>query len=229
MNLFLTPHLVCVPFFCALSIPANAGFVIQATSVTTNMGEWSNLFPKEAMISQKGLITPYVSGVTDFDSYIASNPQHQQDTSSNFDGTWSRWVSSHNITTGFVDFNLGGSSTIESVVMWQFGGSIGNNIQTFNLLVDADGDFSSGATTLLSNQFADISLGREVFEFAATEAQFVRLEITSNAGGPNTQLREIAFEGSASQAVPEPASLAMWSMMGGIGLLVRRRERRQAA
>ena len=88
-----------------------AGVILQATDATTDMG-FGNFGSLNNIRNQSGLSTGYTSGVTDFDTYIAGNPTH------NGGGTSTIWDSNNYTTTGHIDFDLGGSFSIESFALW---------------------------------------------------------------------------------------------------------------
>ena len=184
------------------------------------MGQFdSGFFAAANLIEQDGLSTGFTSGVTDFDAYIASNP------TDNFAAGY--WASTAGNTTGFLEFDLGGVFDIELMALWNYGGAQTHNIVTFNLIADLDGDFGTGAITLLSGQTANTNTGPlaavlpEVFTFASTEAQFVQLQVLSNNGNTNfTQAQQVAFEAAAS--VPEPSHAVF--IIVGLGAIMRRRK-----
>ena len=184
---------------------AEAGTIVQPSSASTNMGSFVSSVVGN-LVNATGLLSPYVNGVTDFDAYIATNPVHVGINTS-------RWFSTSSppATTGNVDFDLGGAKVIESMALWNIGGNSDQNINGFNLLADADGDFSSGAITLLTGASANPNLGPtnavlpQVFTFSPTSAAFVRMEITSNHGGFVTGAGEVVFE----LGIPEPCTSAL--------------------
>lgn len=66
--LILTLMLNCAPF-------AQSGVIIAPTSAVINRGGPGYGFIEDTH-NQNGLLDSYVAGVTDFDTYIASNPLH---------------------------------------------------------------------------------------------------------------------------------------------------------
>jgi hypothetical protein len=195
---------------CLMSLApsARASFMLDPTAVSTNMGTFSGNINN--VINQAGQNPTYTSGVTDFASYTASataTPGNASDL----------WTSASAATTGEVDFSLGGSYEIDSFAIWALISTNGDNIGNFTLLASNDALFTS--TTTLGNFTPTYSAGSPipatVVNFTTTTASYVRLEITSNNGGPDAGFNEAAFGFEpSSSAAPEPSSL----LMAGIGI-----------
>jgi F5/8 type C domain/PEP-CTERM motif len=190
----------------ALAPSAKATLMYDPAGVSTNMGTFSGAIGN--VINQSGQVPGYVSGVTDFATYTASATA----TAGNANDLW---TSGSGATTGNVDFDLGGSVEIDAFAVWALVSTNGDNIEHFTLLASNDASFTT--TTLLGNFTPTYSPGSPipatVVNFALTTASFVRMEITSNNGGPDAGFNEAAF-GTDSSA-PEPSSL--W--MAGIGIV----------
>ncbi len=190
----------------SLAPSAMAGLILDPTAVSTNMGTFSGNI--DNVINQSGQNPTHTSGVTDFASYTASATATP--------GTASDlWTSADLETTGNVDFTLGGSYEIDAFAIWALISTNGDNIGDFTLLASNDPTFTT--TTTLGSFTPTYSPGSPipatVVTFTATTASYVRLEITSNNGGPDAGFNEAAFEFEPS-AAPEPSS----RLMVGIGI-----------
>jgi hypothetical protein len=208
-----------------LAPAARAGLILQPTSASTNMG--SSAGSPGNTRNQSGLSAGYTSGVTDFDTYIASNPTHDSVLGN------ASWFSSINTTTGNFDFALGSTFILQSFALWNIGGNVGVNVRGFELLADDNAAFSSptslGSFTANPNTGPVFAVLPEVFTFAPTSAAFVRMRIISNNNdAPQTAFGEAAFEVQSPTAVPEPGSLTLL-VAGGLGLLGYARRRRARA
>jgi hypothetical protein len=181
-----------------------AGLILDPTAVSTNMGTFSGNI--DNVINQSGQNPTYTSGVTDFASYTASATATP--------GTASDlWTSANAETTGNVDFTLGGSYEIDAFAIWALISTNGDNIGHFTLLASNDPSFTTFTTlgSFTPTYSPGSPIPATVVTFTATTASYVRLEITSNNGGPDAGFNEAAFE---FEPTPEPSSL----LMVGIGI-----------
>ena len=193
-------QLFAISSLIALSVPATlftiapsaqaAGSVIGSTATSdlmTDAGDISNI------TNQSGLSNAYTSGVTDFSSYVSTTTHNN----SSLDNIWAFRGKS-----GVITLNLGASYTLDALALWpdSAGGGI-SAIRGFTLYADTDADTSNLGTSLGSfNAVAPsfFPVGSQVFNFGATNTQFVQMEITSNAGSDRIGLGEVAF----AQPVP---------------------------
>lgn len=173
--------------------------------------------------NQSGLLSNYVSGVTDFDTYIASNPMH----------TWifscCEWFSNENATSASVTYDLGLTQGINALALWNEESS---GIGLLDLYGSSDGinffSLSLGLTPF-DNPHGDFDYPAEVFSFSSANVRYIRFDM-SNCPQPDSDFQacaigEVAFR--TANVVPEPATYAM--LLPGliaVGLAARRRRSR---
>ncbi|MCA9023743.1 MAG: discoidin domain-containing protein [Planctomycetaceae bacterium] len=190
------------------ALSAQAGIVLAPSSVVANnMGNTTQL---DRAYNQVHLSHTYTSGATDFDAFLAQGVTHNSVPGS------SRWQSSNNITTGAIDFDLGGAYRIDRIVMWD-GGFL--NLEDVNSLTILISDVSNFAT---SSTLGTINLGNpgvlvldtarthQLFNLSSASGRYVRLQINSNQGALRSSLAEFAFD---AVAIPEASSFAQVSLM----------------
>ena len=194
---------------------------VGATASSTFPG-----FPITDTINQSGLSTPYVSGVTDFDAYLATNPMHTP-TASGFE-----WFSASNVTTPIVTYDLGSSFNIDRIALWneEFSG-FGQAV----ISVSTDGIAFSLLTTINPTDSPQgLSYPAQVFSFADTLARYFMLQLSGcpqepSAGHNGCGIGEIAFSNAAINPVPLPAALPLFAtILAGGGLITWRRKRKAA-
>lgn len=172
-------------------------------------------------------LTPaYQSGVTDFDSYIASNPRDTSDTGN-------IWRSATGSPIGFIDFDLGGAFSLDRIALWNVANP-DRAVEDFRVLGSNSSDFSSSlllgdfAAAVSPNTGSPSDFFPQVFDlntFDDTSYQFVRFQVVSNHGDVNlTQLAELAFR-VEPVFVPEPSTFLAGLLCASYVGFMRRRSR----
>lgn len=195
---------------------ANAGLIVSATGAVINSGGpgFGSILDT---INQNGLSTGYVSGVTDFDSYIASNPSH----TIAFGGY--EWFGNSSETASSVTYDLGSLTSINALALWN---EETEGIPLLDLYVSSDNvNFNalSLGLTPVDNPLADYL--PEVFSFSDVNTRYVRFDMSSCTHNDwACAIGEVAFrtaEPADSTSVPEPSTLAIFAL-GIMGLASRR-------
>jgi hypothetical protein len=204
--------------------PAQAQQIVSATSGTINSGG-PGFGSLTDTINQSGLSTGYVSGVTDFNSYIAGNPTHTVV----FNGN--EWFSNQGSNSASVTYDLGSAMGIDALALWNEEAS---GIGTLNLFSSLDGVlFTSLGSFNPTNNPLDANYLAQVFNFGAVDTRYFRFDMSECPQQPTTfdacAIGEVAFRTASVSGVPEPSS---WAMMlvgfGAIGYSMRRRRSAKA-
>jgi hypothetical protein len=135
------------------SAPAHAGTIRSPVAVVGNTlgtagGSTGHL------IDQSGLSVGFISGQTDFETYINLAPTHAVVSAS------TGWASSANTMPGYLEFDLGSDYSISTFAMWTQNTFLAVNSFTLSSALDAG--FTSGVTALGSFN-AVIGLGAQTF------------------------------------------------------------------
>ena len=205
-------HTLIAGLLIISTMSTQAGNIVSATGAVPinggpGFGEITDTF------NQAGLLTPYVSGVTDFDAYIGSDPRHSPVFQP---GEWFSGAGS----TASVLYDLGALITVQSVALWNEDAS---GIGVLALFASENGiDFIEIATGLSpTNNPFDVPYGADVFTFTPVTARFIRFDMSEcpqpAAPGepdafPGCGVGEVAFESAdvnPPTGLPEPASLAL--------------------
>ena len=153
-----------------------AGAMLSPVAVLgTDLGTFDSTTPVVNMINQTGLDKPFVSGVTDFDTYFTTG--NQPFGQGNFVNNWQSDFSFNLPLTGFVDFDLGSVQTIERMAIWN------RSLQDVQILVSETlgGPMEvAGSFTLTNHLNFPFSYVPQILTLDdAFEARYLRIEIDS--------------------------------------------------
>ena len=201
-----TLQLVGLTSFLILAViirSSNATTITGAISATTtNMGELYGSTPLNNIVNQSGLSASYISGVTDFDSFVAS-------TTHSYWGEY-EWFGFKD-TYGSIIFDLGNLFYIDRLALWNEDSQgikeifVSTSTTNDNWLPFGVGDkFTATDWTMNTDYSADI------FKLSSTSvARFVKIDVLSTYAhsdpniGHYPTLGEVAF---STAPVPEPAT-----------------------
>jgi len=203
---------LAVASLAAASFAAQAGVVRSAVGGTINSGG-PGFGTLVETYNQAGLLAGYSNGVTDFDSYIASNPLH----TTSFGGF--EWFSNQGSTSASVTYDLGASYNLNAIAVWVEESS---GFGSLDLLGSTDGvNFFNLSLGINPIDYPVANYPAQVFGFGATALRYVRMDM-SNCPQPNPAgfqacaIGEVAFRDAGNDnRVPEPAGLAL----AALGLL----------
>lgn len=198
---------------------ANASVIFSPVSVVSNsIQQAASAFGPVNLIDQSGLSSPFSSGETDFDSYLASNPVHNPVATNSFIAK---------TLTGDIVFDLGEEKEVELLAIWQGSIFLNQRLNSFSISTSSlpDSDFTT-VGTFVAAQGGVPSNGpteAQVFDLTDSTARFVRITVSSNYGHfANTGIGEIAF---GLAAVPEPAAAVLAAMLAFSSAALHRRAR----
>jgi hypothetical protein len=183
---------------------AQAGVIVQPTTVSASTSDFGGAYALVNQINQSGLSAGYISGVTDFDSFVASTTH---------DGL-SALNSGFSVGAyGSFSYDLGAVYDIDAIGLWATSNS--GSVLQFNLYADNDNDFSNGNSGLLggftavgsNNTAADPG---QAFSFSEVATRYVHMEIVTTNGGPQPGLGEVIFR--TATMVPEPEPMALFAV-----------------
>ncbi len=200
---------------------ANAAILSPTSIIANTLGELNSDFVDENLINQSGLSSGFISGVTDFDSYLGLSPTQSDPSLSGGGG----YASSLFTLSGDIDFDLGGVFEIKRMALWN--DRDGQSIGSFTLFISSDSGFVSSTNlgTFLPTTSLTNPVQAEVFDITDGVGQFVRLRINypQDSGLSIVNFGELAFDVSVS-SVPVPAAAWLFGsgLLGLIGMARRK-------
>lgn len=204
---------------CSLALfgsQASAGVIIDATVIGNTMGSYAGLGSTANLSNHAYLSSNYISGQTDFNTYLASAPTHAE-------GDSYSWLSAQGTYSGALTFDLGGVFNIQQLAMWNGAGGISASVNHFTVQTSLDSTFSNFSQVGSFTGQQDNYLGT-AYDLTDSTARYVRISILDNFGnGCCSAVGALAFDVTPVSAVPEPGSMAL---IGG-GLLAAALRRRK--
>lgn len=215
--------------------PAQASVITSPTGATASSTfVFSGLdFDIGNTIDHSGLSTNFISGVSDFDAYLAGNPMHTSLADHN------EWFSQLGVTQASIIYDLGSVKTVDRLALWNeefsgFGtGRIAYSLdgQTFLSLISI-----SPVDSPFDGSPSDQPYGAQVFGWETVSARYFRFDVSGCPqpdGDPALLcgIGEVAFSVLAQQAevrgpeaVPEPGTVALLALsLVGAGWIGRAR------
>lgn len=194
--------------------------------VGNSMGEYNASVPTLNMINHSGLVKPFTSAVTGFDTYFDFSPTPNGLIS--FVNNWQSQIQTTLPFTGTVDFDLGGTWWIDRVAFW--------NVSLEDIRVSISDSPTGpwqeiGQYRLQNRLFYFSSYPHEIVDLGGEyEASYLRIQVDSayKSSVSNTFAYGIVGELAVSAALtplPEPGSglLAAAGFLGLVGIARGRR------
>lgn len=173
---------------------AQAGVIRSAQSGTAS-STFSGCCDIARTLDRSGLITPFNSGVDDFDVYLSGNPQHVL----NFPEEWF----SANARTATVTYDMGALYNIGRMAFWN---EDAEGVLSMNVFGSSDGiNFVQLLAGVVPTDHPIAAYGADVFSWGAQDLRYFRLDLTCDW----CAIGEVAFDTSDAGRVPEPGVLGL--------------------
>jgi hypothetical protein len=187
-----------------LSVAQGAVVLSPVAVVGSSLASYNASTPYENMINRSGIDDPFVSGSTDFGTYFAEFGKPFGN--ANYTNNWQSELSFNLPLTGYLDFDLGDSYTIDRIALW----NISLKDITIELYEDLDGPGEvAGEFVLTRNVNSPFSYRVELLTLdAPVRGRYLKLNILSTytySPGDNfgyAIVGEVAVSATSSTAGP---------------------------
>ena len=204
-----------VSFLLLATGSSYAGVIVSAKDAVISVGESFNDIDNNIAntYNQAGLYNSYFDNVTDFDSYMDTNPYHTSDYNNQ------EWFSKD--TFASVVYDLGGFFNINAVALWNEESS---GINLLDLFGSIDGvNFFNLASNLRptdspydeSLPFEDYRYTAEVFDTVAANLRFVRFDM-SKCPNESSSYKVCSIGEVAFRVTDVPAPSAIFFLILGL-------------
>lgn len=177
------------------------GSIVQPVNVTSSYDQvfGDNLGGIRFTFDQSGLLAPYVSGETDFDTYIATT--FHRNTNSGMMLVNSNGLNQPNGVVnvgGTITIDFGAALPIDALGVWatRSGAELMSRVALYS---DTDADPSNGVSALLGEFSIPATGAGTPLEFPAVETRFVHIKVLVHGGGDFLRNGEFAARIASSE------------------------------
>ena len=161
-----------------------AGSILQPANVTSTYRQGisgSNIGRVSYTFDQSGLSQPYVSGVTDFDDYLATTIHANSNTAMMLVNSNGRNQPNGVVELGgTITLDLGAILPIDALGLWAAGNS--ENISAMAVYTDTDANFANGGTVLIGEFNVARTLAGRTHAFSTVETRFIHIVVIGHSG-----------------------------------------------
>lgn len=222
--------------YCGQATASTIVAPIGAEASTTFSPSSGNDYSILNTIDQSGLSAGYVSGVTDFDSYLAGNPTHTS--LANGNEWFSRDYGRRTVAVQTVTYAFSALTSINGFALWneEFAG-IGTTQLWWSAAIGGEFTFLDTVTPL-DSAFGSPNYLAQIFKFDPIDMLFFRLVIENCPGPPRRAsnyrgcgIGEVAFSSvppgpvDNNPIVPLPAALPLFGSALGFFVWMGRRRK----